>query len=255
MLIKLQTFLDNVQRIVDAKPTYELGHDGRDGKCDCIGLPIGAIRYSGGVWSGTHGSNYAARNAMQSVDSDFKMELGTIVYKAYLPGQKGWNLPEAYKDHPDQKDYYHVGVVIQVSPLRITHCTSSSTVNGIAVDTKIGVWRYGGRLSYIDYDNEEVPMEPLGKATVVAESGNSVRMRARPNNKAVILANIPIGTEVEQRQRDGIWTEIEYEERLGWMISKFLKQEAGTGGGTPGELSFEQKVDILWKAYTDSSGV
>ena len=36
------------------------------------------------------------------------------------PGQAGYALPERYKKGPDQRDYYHVGVVTAVEPLEIT---------------------------------------------------------------------------------------------------------------------------------------
>lgn len=62
--ISLNTFLLKADEIAEEKPSYQLGHDGSDGKCDCIGYIIGAIRRSGGSWKGTHGSNYSARNEM-----------------------------------------------------------------------------------------------------------------------------------------------------------------------------------------------
>lgn len=252
-MISINTFLKNVQAIKDTKPTYKLGQDGSNGECDCIGLVIGAVRRSGTTWSGTHGSNWAARNKMAVLQPSPPIELGGIMYKAWRPTDSQWNLPDVYKDPPDQLDYYHVGVVTQVSPLRITHCTKSATVDGITVDTKIGVWRYGGRLDGLDYDNkEDPPMEPT-KAIVIAETGGSVRMRARPNNTSVILANIPLDTEIDVLQQSGEWSEIKYQGMLGWMMSRFLKAAAGDIG-TPGEPTLEQKVAILWRAYTNATG-
>lgn len=253
-MIAINTFLAKIQEIANEKPTYLEGQDGRNKTCDCIGLIIGAYRRSGGTWGGTHGSNWSARNEMQSIGMPFVMEIGAIVYKAFLPGQKGWDLPPAYKAHPDQKDYYHVGVVTSVSPLQITHCTKSATVDGITVDTKIGVWRYGGRLDGLGYDNiiEEGPIvaNPIGKATVVAQSGTSVRMRSRPNSTATVVAYIPLGTIVDIMRSDGDWQEIQHAGVTGWMMTSFLK-----GADQPAaEPSMAQKVDILWAAYKASSG-
>ena len=143
-----------VGEIIDSNPVYKSGGDGRAGECDCIGLIIGAIRRAGGEWRGTHGSNYAARNEMQSLESSPRLEIGMAMYKYYAPGEAGWNLPAAYANHPDQNDYYHVGTVLSVSPLKIAHCTSWSGGNGIKIDTVIGKWRKGGRLKKVDYAAE-----------------------------------------------------------------------------------------------------
>ena len=247
-MIPLSNFLTKVQEIANEKPTYLEGQDGRKGTCDCIGLIIGAYRRAGGKWTGNHGSNWAARNEMQSIGMPFKMEVGAILYKTFLPGEKGWDLPPAYKDHPDQKDYYHVGIVTSVAPLTITHCTKSDTIDGIKVDTKIGVWRYGGRLEGLSYDNimEEDPTvaDPIGKAIVVAVSGNTVRMRAEANSTSAVVALIPVGVTIEIMKSAGDWQNIRYEGLAGWMMTAFLK-----GADQPNELTMAQKVDILWAAH------
>lgn len=146
----LEAFIAQVEAIAQASPVYRLGGDGSDGTCDCIGLVIGAIRQAGGAWMGTHGSNYAARYEMREllpVTDAGELCLGDVVYKARTPGQAGYALPERYKNDPDQRDYYHVGVVTATSPLEITHCTGP----GIVRDTKLGKWVYRGRLKKVDY--------------------------------------------------------------------------------------------------------
>ena len=100
-MITLDKFMRGVDEIVNSKPVYKSGGDGRAGECDCIGLIIGAIRRAGGEWRGTHGSNYAARNEMQTLESPPRLEVGAAVYKYHEPGQAGWNLPAAYPaDNP-----------------------------------------------------------------------------------------------------------------------------------------------------------
>ena len=83
-----------VDEIIDSKPVYKSGGDGRAGECDCIGLIIGAIRRAGGEWRGTHGSNYAARNEMQSLESSPRLEIGMAMYKYYAPGKRGGTCPQ-----------------------------------------------------------------------------------------------------------------------------------------------------------------
>lgn len=208
-----------VDEIIDSKPVYKSGGDGRAGECDCIGLIIGAIRRAGGEWRGTHGSNYAARNEMQSLESSPRLEIGMAMYKYYAPGEAGWNLPAAYKNHPDQNDYYHVGTVLSVSPLKIAHCTSWSGGSGIKIDTLLGAWKYGGRLKGLSYDSEVIPMD---KARVDAPSGRTVRMRANPADNATIIANVPIGVDVEVLDKRPGWWQIRHAGKTGWMMDKYL---------------------------------
>lgn len=42
--VDLQEFLSNADAIAAEKPSYQLGHDGSDGKCDCINYVISPIR-------------------------------------------------------------------------------------------------------------------------------------------------------------------------------------------------------------------
>lgn len=222
--IPVKEFLQGVQRIADAQPTYLLGTDGSRGSCDCIGLIIGAVRRAGGVWSGRHGSNWAARNAIIGLHSPAPLERGCIVFKAHEPGAPANSLPESYREHPDQRDYYHAGVVTGVSPLKITHCTGGST-NGIKVDTAIGAWRFGGRLKGIDYGIKEgLIMEDLRTAVVRAPSGQTVRARSGPGAKAAVVAAVPVGTPVTILASQDGWKQIDYEGKAGWMMAEFLTQ-------------------------------
>ena len=190
-----------VDEIIDSKPVYKSGGDGRAGECDCIGLIIGAIRRAGGEWRGTHGSNYAARNEMQSLESSPRLESGTVMYKDYAPGEaKGWNLPAAYANHPDQNDYYHVGTVLSVSPLKIAHCTSWSGGSGIKIDTVIGKWRKGGRLKKVDYAAEP-PQEGADTVTgyINLPPTSNVFHRISPSNGSQWYGRINGGEKVGDR--------------------------------------------------------
>ena len=81
-MVHMDAWLRKVDEIADEGPSYQLGHDGSDGTCDCIGLIIGAIRRAGGKWTGTHGSNWAARNTMVSIGPvDEAPFPGCLVYK------------------------------------------------------------------------------------------------------------------------------------------------------------------------------
>lgn len=229
-----QTFLEKVAEIADASPMYRLGGDGSDGTCDCVGLIIGAIRRAGGSWTGIHGSNYAARYEMREllpVTDAVELNLGDLVYKARTPGQAGYALPERYKNDPDQRDYYHVGVVTATSPLEITHCTSP----GIVRDTKLGKWTYRGRLEKVDYDGTSQEVGTMVQtATVVADSGSTVKMRSAPSTSSGLYWDVPVGAVVQVTSLDGAWAKVRYSDRTGYMMVTFLDmggQEAPETGG------------------------
>ncbi|MGN1021619.1 MAG: peptidoglycan-binding protein [Aristaeellaceae bacterium] len=146
MSVTLSAFLAAVDEIAREAPVYRVGGKAADGTCDCIGLVIGALDRCGMKWPGIHGSNWAARNAMAGlapVTGTGSLTVGNLVYKAKAPGETGYRLPERYAADPDRNDYYHVGVVRSVSPLRIVHCTSPG---GVVTDTRLGRWACTGAL-------------------------------------------------------------------------------------------------------------
>ena len=251
MGITRERFLEKVEEIAQSNPSYKEGRDGSDGACDCIGLVIGAIRRAGGSWTGTHGSNYAARYEMREllpVMDAGELCLGDVVYKARTPGQAGYALPERYKNDPDQRDYYHVGVVTATSPLEITHCTGP----GIVRDTKLGKWTYRGRLEKVAYDSAE-GMETMAQtAKVTAMSGSTVKMRSKPSTSDGLYWEVPVGAEVQVAEISGGWAKVRYGDRTGYMMTEFLDmggQEMTEAGGTAeaapgGELITVQRAAL-----------
>lgn len=197
--------------------------------CDCIGLIMGGLELAGGKWTGTHGTNWTARNAINDlsyVSSTDQLFLGEIVFKAREPGESGYDLPNDYASSPDQRDYYHVGVVTNVSPLEITHCTSVD--GGIKRDTALGAWHYGGRLKYVDYntgeDAPEPEQSPLYQAIVTAPTGGTVNLRKGPSTNNTILEKVPIGSTVDVLERGGTWCKVRYESIIGYMMTEFLRK-------------------------------
>ena len=225
-MVSLETFLRCVKENAARIHGYELGHDGSDGESDCIGLIIGALGLAGFRWPGVHGSNWAARNAMDGllgfIPNSSYLFLGEVVYKAKEPGEAGYNLPEKYKNSVLKNDYYHVGVVTKVDPLEITHCTS--VPGGIQRDSKMGNWRYGGKLKYVNYDEKEEPdMETPYEATVTAESGNTVNIRVKPDLKSTIIARAHLGDTVMVLDELGEWDQVTYKGKQGYMMTQFLQ--------------------------------
>jgi len=224
-MITVKAFLQGVQDNAARIHSYLLGHSGDDGKSDCIGLIIGGLELCGFHWPGVHGSNWSARNAMSTfgpINSASECFPGEIVYKSHEPGEAGYDLPSSYRNSPDQRDYYHVGVVTSVKPFCITHCTGVD--GGIKRDNALGKWRWGGKLKYVDYDMEETPMEPY-KATVHAENGYPVKMRKLPSAQSSIILQVPLGSTVEVTgEVDATWAAINYQGKDGYMMRKFLRK-------------------------------
>lgn len=219
-------FLAKQDRIAAKHPLYKLGHSGLDGYCDCIGLDIGSLELCGVKWNGIHGTNYAARYRIQGVIQPIKavsdLKVGEFTFKA-TANQK--DLPNRYKKggayyNGDLNDYYHVGTVISVNPLRIRHMTSPT----VKIDTKLGKWGYHGACSLIDMNGNPVPVpvpEPI-TATVVATSGQTVNMRKGAGLKYRIVTRVPIGATVIILEPGEDWTKVEYDRKVGWMMDKFL---------------------------------
>lgn len=236
-MVGLDAFLRGLQEIKAEAPTYRLGGDGSDGTCDCIGLIIGAIRRAGGRWTGTHGSNYAARFAVVGMMRNMNaadLELGWIVFKARGPMDAGYDLPGKYRVGSasytgDVMDYYHVGVVTSIEPLNITHCTESGSVNGVTVDTRQGDWRYAGPCVLVTYaadtdspEGGDTSMETR-RATVISQDGNPVKLRSTPSTDKPYLAKVPVGTAVEVMQDAQGWAQVRLSSgQVGYMMDDFL---------------------------------
>lgn len=240
-MLTLISFLEGVDKNVARINEYKLGCDGSNGKCDCIGLIIGACRLQGQSWTWTHGSNYTARYLIEDLMKDAPLKLGDLVFKGRQPGDKGYKLPSKYSNHPDQTDYYHVGVVTQLNPLQITHCTSVQ--GGIKIDTKLGAWHYSGTLNFIE--REDVPVET---ATVYAESGKTVNMRKAPKSIASVVMEVPIGATVVVFEKGDYWSQIQYRDKTGYMMTRFLRFEEEPQGNA--EELIQQAIDLLNQALT-----
>lgn len=227
-MISLSNFLAAVQQNRARVNRYESGGDGMGGKCDCIGLIIGAVRLAGGKWPWTHGSNYTARNRIDNlrpVSSPSDVALGELVFKAREPGESSYALPDTYKNSPDQRDYYHVGVVTSVSPFCITHCTSVD--GGIQQDSKLGKWRFAGLLNLLDYKGDDPMEEALFQAVVHADNGYPVKMRSQPSTNGAVIASVPLGSKVDVLETvSDTWDKIRYDGSIGYMMSKFLRTMA-----------------------------
>lgn len=226
MSVARDAFLSAVDAIQAEAPTYRSGGKAADGTCDCIGLIIGALTRCGVKWPGIHGSNWAARNAMAwllPVYDASDLAVGDIVFKGKRPGESGYALPDRYASDPDRNDYYHVGVVRSISPLRVIHCTSPG---GVTTDTKVGKWAYRGGLALLDRSACEESSAAVvpGTATVTASSGSTVNLRTSASKQGKVLTKIPVGNDVTVLDVNGEWAKVQFPV-TGYIMLDFLKMK------------------------------
>lgn len=241
---------------------YKLGCDGSRGPCDCIGLLIGAWRMAGNSWPWTHGSNYAAKYLTNNLQKDAPLHEGDIVYKAHKPGERGYKLPDRYKNHKDQNDYYHVGIVKSVEPLCIMHCTSGSgckvykkvTVDGtteyrwepaknggIKFDTKRGNWAYSGQFNKLTTESGGGTVQDI--MYVTSPNGAPVNLRRSASKEADLVTRIPVGQQVSViGEISNGWYYISWGKYKGYIMAKYL-----TGGEQDQNPPETDEGGVLWQ--------
>lgn len=220
-MISREQFLIKVEEIAAEEPGYQSGHYGQDHLCDCIGLIIGAIRRAGGQWRGLHGSNYAARSEVEYLREITKasdLKRGEAVFKAYEYNQGGYRLPDRYlpggaSHNGDLRDYYHIGVVISVTPLRIRHMTTPKP----KLDTSLGKWSWHGWLRKIGDDSVKVTYQ----AKVF---GGKLNMRTEPSVSSSRICQIPDGETVTVTEDLAGWSMVEYNGQTGYVVSQYLQE-------------------------------
>ena len=217
-MITLNTFLAAIRKNAERITTYSKGCDGTGGKCDCVGLIIGALRLAGVTYKGTHGSNYFARSYTENLKrivNVSQLSQGDLVYKASSPGEANYNLPSGYRSGSDLRDYYHIGVVLTTDPLCIAHCSTG----GMNYDSKLGKWSYFGECKGVDYAaTEDAALS--GEASVDVPNDGTVRVRKIPGG--TIVTTLREGDKVTVLDDNGTWAKVQFTTE-GYIMSKFLR--------------------------------
>lgn len=135
-------------------------------------------------------------------------------------------------------------------------CVSESVFQGKTIRNggwnMIGLW---DQISYSDLINEKLKVsqvksgggEPMNEAetsyaTVHAESGTTVKMRAKPSTSCATYWDVPIGTVVSVLGQEGAWSKIQYGDRVGYMVAGFLVLSRD---GAPDAISQEQLLEKI----------
>ena len=232
-MISPEKYVEGVNSIYVEQPGYETGHDGSDGKCDCIGMCRGGLERAGEKdVKNMRGTNQAARKTirnMQELESSSQLRLGDVVLKIRDKDDKTMPLPDRYRKGGADYDpkwgetnFTHIGTVTGVNPTEITHMTSPTAKK----DKSIKGWSYLGELPWIEYDTPpEPPPEPGPEpetATVYAENGKPVKMRAKPSTSCRLFWEVPVGSVVIVDEKKDEWSRITWNDREGYMMTRFL---------------------------------
>ena len=234
-MLDLKRLLQSFEEII-GWPYQSPGSNDQNG-IDCSGAFVRAYRAQGA--SIYHGSNRIIRVHCRDVirvTSASQLRPGMAVFKRRDDGAE----PAEYK--PGGKNYvptlvgnfYHIGLVCGTNPLRIIHATTPVA----KVDTALGTWSWAGWLKDVKYEEGGDSMpgnETAAQMEVFAPSGNTVNMRSMPNDSAVVLKKVPIGSAVQSKGQQGEWTQITYNGVSGWMQSQFLRAPSSPAIPNPGD--------------------
>lgn len=232
-------FLAELLRIAATNPTYRTGGDGSDGTCDCVGLIMGAL--GGDDQFPIHSSNWFARyytDGLEMIDRDrYEPAVCDVLYKGRNPNNPKYALDDKYTTGRyatgDLMDYYHIGVVINVAPLEIMHCTSTNNINGIAYDGTLDGWTHTGWVKGVEVTEpwDEADGEPLAEtesypvAIVSTKDGKAVRIRSKPTDDEGYntIEKAPCGAQVEVLESAGEWATVRFHGVRGYMMTEFLR--------------------------------
>lgn len=156
-----------------------------------------------------------------------------------------WYRRDNYKD--GQGNASHIGWYTG-GRYEVVHASSSK--GKVAPSTLKNGWTHVGWLKAVDYSadsqkdqgKESSMSETISTATVVAESGDTVRLRVSPDIKSIAIAKVPIGMGVTVLDKSPLWWQINYGGKIGWMLREYLEE---THTGTVPDIPAETEIDRM----------
>lgn len=241
-MIRAADFVSRVEQIAQRRLRYRIGGTGRDGTCDCIGLIMGAMYELGRGKYAMHSTNYFARyQTMELKKADEKaLFIGQLLYRArestaqlharYQMGGRYYT--------GDRLDYYHVGVVTGIRPLRIIECTQTGNVDGIAVRDRFQNWQYGGKLRGIDYAALQAGEEGEPMESKVVQMDAIYEARVATREDPLSLRDAPGGSKIGELPRnatvqvleEGEWAHVRFGDLVGYASMQYLERIGESGG-------------------------
>ena len=231
---------------------YEWGHH-EEGCVDCSGAFVYAFSQFG--ISYPNGSNAIARKYIVGKMLPISQaKPGMAAFKVHPPGEKGFDLPDKYKINGsayngDLNDYYHIGLV-DTDPQYVLN--AKGTNYGFCRDrlTESNGWDYVAELKHVDYGEESGERVEARVVLPAGATGNTVNMRKSASKNADIVYKVPVGAEIDVISDQGQWCEIDYDGRIGYMMSNYLEY-AGQGGESTLTSDEQDKIDKALKVIEE----
>lgn len=229
-------FLAESFREIIGWPYVSPGSDDKNG-IDCSGAFVRAYKAAG--LSIYHGSNRIERSYCHDCfdisGNTNRLEPGMAVFKYREPGEEYYKLPDSYQPggknyDGDIRDYYHIGLVESVSPLKIIHATTPNAKR----DTSIGKWRRAGYLDAVkdygskapadnDPNNEGGTQMALYDAKVLGDGW--LNLRSAPRKGGTDIGDIPQGSYVQVlEETNDEWSKVFYEGQSGYVMREYLER-------------------------------
>lgn len=171
---------------------------------DCSGLFSWAFKQLKGYMP--HGSN--------SMFKQYTTANGKIVGGRKENGEALAPATAVFK-YNDKDGYYHVGLCIDGTKV----IEAQGTQAGVTI-SDVKKWHYWGELKGVNYKTEVKPME-YQKAVVIADGG--VNFRSGKSTSATKIDVIPKGAEIEAADAGNGWSQVKYNGRTGYCMSKYIK--------------------------------
>lgn len=232
MALTVAFLIERFQEII-GWPYVSPGSDDKNG-IDCSGAFVRAYKAAG--LSIYHGSNRIervyCRDCFDLNGNQSRLEPGMAVFKYREPGEEYYKLPDSYQPggkhyDGDLRDYYHIGLVESVNPLKIIHATTPNAKR----DTSLGKWRRAGYLdAATNYgtQNNDTPSTNEGgsdmalyDARVIGEGW--LNLRSAPRKGGTDIGDIPSGSTVQVlEETNAEWAKVFYDGQSGYVVREYL---------------------------------
>lgn len=215
-----------------------------EGCVDCSGAFVYAFRKFGIYYP--HGSNAIARNyTVGGMLPISQAKPGMAAFKVREPGEDGYALPDKYKGGSDLNDYYHIGLVDTDTRYVLN---AKGEKSGFCRDQLTGKngWDCVAYLKDVDYQ-EDMEMAQARVVLPTGATGNTVNMRKTASTGSAIVERVPVGSVVDVISDAGQWCKIDYDGKVGYMMSNYLEYE---GQADETETLTEDQLDQIRSALT-----
>lgn len=220
--IPVASLISDFRRMLDEKWRYSWSA-AEEGCVSCSGAFTWAYRQHGKTIY--QGSNRIAReHVVKLIPTTEAIRIGSVragmaAIKMRAQGEKGYNLPDAYKpggDHynGDLGDYYHIGLV-DTDCAHVLNAQSEAT--GFVSSNLDKTWDCVAYLTDVDYDGQEE--EGMTQARV---TGGRLKLRQDPSSSAKVLDMIPDGSVVDVIGDSGSWLRVAWAGKTGYCMADYL---------------------------------